>query len=98
MNIIPFELHLKLLKSLRRWQPRLLRTYERVADREHDCATDNCAYITILPGDRYHAEVWAMNGRIVVKKLHDFCPPIDDPEDWGEKTAPKRQHHHKLAA
>lgn len=63
---------------------RLLRTYRRIAFKDHDCCW-NCRF-DIQSGDEYKAEVWAVTNPpwlperksvIEVRKIHIYCP--DDP-------------------
>lgn len=65
---------------------RILRTYQRVAQREHWC--DRCCNC-IEPGEYYEGsiQIWG-RGRLLVFKVHIFpaCDYPPDPEEKKEKA------------
>jgi hypothetical protein len=63
-------------------QPRHLRTYEHVAQVDHQC--DNCPGI-IRPGDFYLGRVFVMSNGLYLYKEH-VDPPCERPyhEDWDK--------------
>jgi len=61
---------------------RLLRTYERIAQKDHWCDTC-CEYI--FPGDLYSGSVYVTpRDTIMVLKQHidPYCTPPDEPKDF----------------
>lgn len=81
MNVVKFASpRQRLLESLRKAMPRLLRTYESMAREYHDCwLCDNL----ICPGELYFGKVYitpfTSGKRIVVAKEHSYnCEPEPD--------------------
>ncbi len=57
---------------------RCLRTYRRVADKDHSCCR-RC-HLPIFAGESYLAEVFVFNGHLWTKKYHDYLCESDDEE------------------
>lgn len=51
------------------------------ARKEYDCV--KCC-LSIYPGELYHREALALNGRVIVTRYHDICPHDRDRE-WIER-------------
>jgi|GEM_PF-2762213 len=70
------------------------------AKETYDCDYCSCwrSYRTehlamIYPGDRYIREVWLIDGKIKIKRMHDFCPSdlpdFDEDEDQMSDDQPR---------
>jgi hypothetical protein len=73
---------------------RCLRTYSRVAQREHWC--DRC-FTFIEPGEQYAAQVWVYdNPKRLVVFLQHMNPPCDYPPDPHDERSEEEEEREDL--
>lgn len=68
---------------------RCIRSFERVAERYHDCM--RCE-ISIFPGDPYVGRVYVCGRRLWVEKEHFHCPVEPDEEARRAEESSSARH------